>query len=369
MKFEASSPFKKYESVHMLRGLSAVAVMFFHFRWILNDGYGELGDTLFIKGGLGVDLFFIISGFVITLASRNNSENIRGVIDFIKNRALRILPAYYFWLLVFFVFSGALSTFHYPEKTQNLISALTLTTYLPNQGPGYISTDGIYIVRWTLNYEIFFYIAMALSLFFKRRVLAIFSIILLTTLIVPYVFNSSPTLSSAGVNSMFSYVNLITNPMAYLFLSGVFMAKIAGYLNQINVCIKRFVLFISVAQVFLLMRMPEFSSNGMFSSGIPLLILFFGFVLNEDFFTKYKTKFIGFFGDISFSLYLAHTIMNVGFNKRIDALGVGDGWVKFAIFTFISIALAALSFKFLESKVAIYVSNTKKQSNLKLEID
>ena len=60
------------KSVHYLRGLAALIVVLFHFRYYLNDHYEQhqqLGDALFANGAFGVDLFFIISGFIICYAT------------------------------------------------------------------------------------------------------------------------------------------------------------------------------------------------------------------------------------------------------------------------------------------------------------
>ncbi|MBM7202884.1 acyltransferase family protein, partial [Citrobacter freundii] len=57
----------KLNSIQFLRGFAAVFVVAFHFRVALNDVYAQtnLGDLLFSNGAFGVDLFFVISGFII----------------------------------------------------------------------------------------------------------------------------------------------------------------------------------------------------------------------------------------------------------------------------------------------------------------
>src|SRR5690625_7758215 len=54
-------------SVHYLRGLAALLVVCFHYRYYLNESFPvvDIGDILFSNGAYGVDLFFIISGFII----------------------------------------------------------------------------------------------------------------------------------------------------------------------------------------------------------------------------------------------------------------------------------------------------------------
>ena len=68
---------KKVKSIHYLRGIAALLVVAYHNKQYLNEVYAQkdLGDLLFISGGFGVDLFFIISGFIIMLSSQKKETN------------------------------------------------------------------------------------------------------------------------------------------------------------------------------------------------------------------------------------------------------------------------------------------------------
>ncbi|WHH05620.1 acyltransferase family protein [Escherichia coli] len=58
------------------RGVAALLVVAYHNKQYLNEVYAQkdLGDLLFISGGFGVDLFFIISGFIIMLSSQKKKQ-------------------------------------------------------------------------------------------------------------------------------------------------------------------------------------------------------------------------------------------------------------------------------------------------------
>lgn len=75
-----------------LRGLAVLLVITFHY-----SGY-----TIFSMGWAGVDLFFVLSGYLITgrLVANENNKNRYGI--FYKNRALRILPLYYLLLAIYY---------------------------------------------------------------------------------------------------------------------------------------------------------------------------------------------------------------------------------------------------------------------------
>ena len=127
-------------------------VVLFHylFRWPViycpsaKDGVGFL-SSLAQYGYLGVDLFFIISGFVILFSSQNKSAS-----QFAVGRFLRLYPAY--WLGVSFT---ALVLLLFPLKE----NAFSLADYFLNLTmlQGYfrrLSIDGVY---WTLMVELQFY--------------------------------------------------------------------------------------------------------------------------------------------------------------------------------------------------------------------
>lgn len=78
-------------SIQYMRGIAAILVVFFHYRFMLNNRYAQedLGG-IFSYGGLGVDLFFMISGYIIAFATRSDSS----INNFIVRRIFRIYPAY-----------------------------------------------------------------------------------------------------------------------------------------------------------------------------------------------------------------------------------------------------------------------------------
>lgn len=68
---------EKVNSIHYLRGIAALMVVFYHLKARLNDVYAQenLGDLLFNSGAFGVDLFFVISGFIICYATDRKDKN------------------------------------------------------------------------------------------------------------------------------------------------------------------------------------------------------------------------------------------------------------------------------------------------------
>jgi peptidoglycan/LPS O-acetylase OafA/YrhL len=88
-----------------LRALAIVAVMAFHLNWRLPAGFAIAGKF----GWMGVDLFFVLSGYLIGSQLLKPVREGRGVdvMGFYRNRAYRILPAYLVVLAVYELWPGA----------------------------------------------------------------------------------------------------------------------------------------------------------------------------------------------------------------------------------------------------------------------
>lgn len=339
-----------YRGVQALRGLAALSVMLFHFRWNLNEITPDLGNRLFGWGATGVDLFFIISGFVITLSIKRSPSGMNAALQFIKNRALRILPAYYIILLITFLLGGAMSTFHYEDKTENLISAIIFKPIYPDHPPFYVDDNGMYGVRWTLNYEMYFYFAMSLMLLFNRKWLATGVFFLGSLVIIPLCVFGKWTTDPVGYQTVSALLGLITNPIVLLFLTGMVMGLILPTLQAMPASYSAALLAISLLMTAYFFSHGLYVAHGLLLSGwLYALILVFT-ILSEPLIGKHIPSALIKLGDISFSLYLIHTMMNGGIGKRFEDLGIEPGWLRFVLSVVISLALAWCSWRFIEQR-------------------
>lgn len=343
---------QEFKGVQALRGIAALSVMLFHFRWNINAVNPGLGDALFGWGGSGVDLFFLISGFVITLSASRVPAGFKGACYFIKKRALRILPAYYIILIVTFFLSGAMSTFHYPDRVDNLISALFFMPIYASHGPFYVDDSGMYGIRWTLNYEIMFYIFISVSLLFNKRWFFAAILFITSLILIPMALGYEVTLDAGGYALRPALLGLITNPMIWLFIAGVIIGLALPYLQCFSAKLMSFMFFISLILAVYLFSQGKFVGHGMLSSGWVYALILLTIVMAEEVIGRYVPVFLIRLGDISFSLYLIHTLMNNGIGKRFESLGVQDGYLRILISIFASLVLAWLSWRFIEKPLS-----------------
>jgi peptidoglycan/LPS O-acetylase OafA/YrhL len=117
-----------------LRGLAILAVMIFHYRMVL-IGSGWIAkalDCLAASGGMGVNLFFVLSGFLITGILWDSKEEPGYLRNFFARRFLRIFPLYYGTLFVGLILVP--SCFHVsdPKYLSTVHHQLWLWTYTSN---------------------------------------------------------------------------------------------------------------------------------------------------------------------------------------------------------------------------------------------
>jgi peptidoglycan/LPS O-acetylase OafA/YrhL len=87
----------KINSIQYLRAIAAILVVYAHSLNFIGNGNSIQANFYYLKnfGAIGVDIFFVISGFIITYVSYN-LNGLNDFIVFIKKRFVRINPTYYF---------------------------------------------------------------------------------------------------------------------------------------------------------------------------------------------------------------------------------------------------------------------------------
>lgn len=145
-------------NVQALRAVAALLVVLYHLRaWISAPGLD------WQAGQAGVDIFFVISGFIIGFITVRERE----VSTFLRRRILRVVPLY--WGLTIAVFVAALVTpivlnGHSPAPYE-LVKSLLFIPYVAPDG----AKSPLVFLGWTLNFEMFFYVAFAVAMILSYR--------------------------------------------------------------------------------------------------------------------------------------------------------------------------------------------------------
>jgi len=166
-------------SIQALRAVAALLVVIFHVTQSWVDEFGLLDRNVFPAGSSGVDIFFVISGFIMCYTTAAPAD--RSPLKFAGKRLVRILPLYYgLTLLVFLVAMAAPSLLANTQANfEHLLKSLAFIPYARADG----GVFPILFLGWTLNYEMFFYLVFALALFFQQRALSIV-IVTMTALVI-----------------------------------------------------------------------------------------------------------------------------------------------------------------------------------------
>ena len=190
-----------------LRGIAALAVVCFHARDIIVSATPTLANVIslawFGQGYLGVELFFVISGYCIAATAVSGLERGKGIAAFAGARVRRIFPPYLISLaLVILVGMGMLFLVHRgviaASKTATAAAHLTPTALGANLTLTQLAfgIPSLSIVSWTLCYEVAFYAVCAIALgvaamlrqgsrFFLRLLHAITVVILVIQIAMP----------------------------------------------------------------------------------------------------------------------------------------------------------------------------------------
>jgi exopolysaccharide production protein ExoZ len=188
----------------MLRAIAVILVIWCHAYQVLGT-MGVSGIRTF--GAFGIDIFFVISGFILSLSVLRESSQpgLQPMWEFLKRRFLRIYPIYWFVALITM---ARLANSHQLMKHSYLAAFFLVPTTHPK------TADAIFSYSWTLNFEVFFYFLLGLILLrtVKRAVTYLILILLLL----------------CGIGMIFGIVhpvvNLIANPILLEFVFGAAIA-------------------------------------------------------------------------------------------------------------------------------------------------
>ncbi len=152
-------------TVQALRAAACMMVVGYH---TLQTAAGEGAITAWPNGSAGVDLFFVISGFVMLGSTRRLAARPNAAWIFLRRRAARLVPLY--WLLTGIKYAIATAAPGMAPHTKlsffNLLASLLFIPVRDLTG----QIRPVLPVGWSLNFEVFFYLLFAAALALRIRV-------------------------------------------------------------------------------------------------------------------------------------------------------------------------------------------------------
>ena len=279
-------------NLQYLRAFAAINVVYLHVL-IGGDSYNRsssMSQILGEWGANGVDIFFVISGFVMIYSQINNPKTI---FSFFKSRIIRIVPIY--WLitaiiiLLFTIFPDIFRTFNTDFK-KSISSFFFISQLVSKEFP-------IINVGWTLEWEMLFYLIFGLSLYFKKL-----------EKIIVFIFFSMIIIFFISKN---------------LFFLEFFVGVLIGYIYtkyKINNHIALIILVFGF--IFLLLTVNQNSQLIYYDRfiiwGLPSALIVFGAVNTKPI----SNRLLFYLGNASYSIYLVQVLTIPAFYKTISYLDI-----------------------------------------------
>lgn len=288
-------------NIQLLRAVAAMAVVVVHAKTILPGAMleGWAGRAVSV-GHAGVDVFFVISGFIMVHVTRPDTTPAR----FIGNRIVRIVPFYY--LVTFATFALALVAPSLMQATEaDPVHLAKSLAFVPFEKANGLIQPTVF-VGWTINYEMMFYAVFALALLARGRTVRIVTAVLaVLVLLGPHV---------SGVPATF-----YSNPIVLEFVAGMAIARAMHRLCPPGVAAG--LVAAGIAAIVLSPWIWPHDLHRALRFGIPAAAIVYGALSLE----RAGWRFDGarLLGDASFSIYLTHFYVTQAVAKVARAVEAG----------------------------------------------
>jgi len=157
---------KRLSGIEALRGIAATAVVFSHAARHVDKAFGAPGlITAFQAGHAGVDLFFVLSGFIILFVHRRDIGQPGRLQHYLGRRFNRVMPLY--WLVLALTIGMSVAGRH---DAPSLLWLLWSAALLPSL------SEPLLGIAWTLQFEVVFYAAFAVLIVSRGTGLALLAV-------------------------------------------------------------------------------------------------------------------------------------------------------------------------------------------------
>jgi len=361
---------QRLNSIQALRGIAAILVLFFHIAEFQRQMAGpnsldlSLLEGFWNQGWAGVDLFFVISGFIMVYVTQKYGRSMTDIKSFLWARITRIYPLW--WVCCSILALYFYVTYGLVEAPDRVTSSREAWIYF-GKSLLLVPQENLPLLNlgWTLIHEIFFYLVFAGILCAPRQLLPRLLILWAALTLIGYLFLSSHF-------SMGPISQLLISPLSLEFICGAFI----GYLI-LNHQIKSPKLIIwlgATLTILTLFLFPYLTLNDETLSrviiyALPMSALVYGAAgLDINGSSRIPSVFIH-LGNWSYSIYLTHYISLSALRRfykhympdsfLIGSSGIWDNILFVIIAIVLSIFVASLSYRFIERPSLIFFRRIK----------
>lgn len=294
---------EKLRSIELLRGFAALWVVLFHIHTVYNplryNWQGPVAEFLSL-GHSGVDLFFVISGFVIGWVTFFKPNPMRSPLEFAIRRFFRVAPLY--WI------ATAMFMFWYPNGVtfENLVRSLA---FVPGTGamPPFYSYPVLY-VGWSLNYEIYFYglvlTVLVCRLGWKSLLVVMAAILMGAPFMLRHTISAEP---EVGYQFPHVLAMLATNPIVWEFVLGLAVALLFSITTHLRLSRAAWAVFgVAALFSFWYLETATFEHFSLLYRGLPSALLVYAMLELERRGVFRFGAVSEWAGGWSYALYLSH---------------------------------------------------------------
>jgi len=319
-----------------LRGIAALMVVYHHAAFQLVKANSTLNVPLAGTGAAGVDIFFVISGFIMWVTTRSATMT---PFAFLYRRVIRIVPLY--WAVTFLLLAvAAVNPGLLGATTFDPAHALLSLFFVPAPHP-YLTGEILpfFIQGWTLNYEMFFYAIFALAMALGRRSMFALIVAMLTAcVLIGMIWEPRNTI-----------LKFYSSTLLFEFVGGMLLGWI--YLRNANAPRAMAIPLILAGSAALLLAESApfaFGPNGVMPEralvwGLPGLALVAGAVFLAGPSRSAGSGPLWWLGEASYSLYLTHLLTLPAISLLWRGLGFGFQGAGGVLYLVVAITLSALA--------------------------
>lgn len=344
------------KSIQILRAIAALSVVYVHCT--------TAGDYNFLTtGSFGVDIFFIISGFIIAYVIEKDSS------QFLLKRIFRIYPMYII-ATIMMIFTVLIFPTLIKSTTISFSGFIKSILFIPGiENRGYpILGQG-----WTLRFEMFFYLLMFICILIVRN--KKYASLICAGFIFLFI----------GIASILKpinyFINYFCNDIILEFACGVLLFKCNKYIIKRQFKINRFAkisicIFVAVIcygfMVFIDIKSISVSKFRSLYYGIPSLLMVIAILMLEINIKDTKlTRIIIEIGEASYVMYLFHYHIVIFFSRAIFNKTIGANSIflieltKIIIAFSVTIIISVIAYEFVDKPIQIYLRGVLKRQGLK----